>query len=78
MTLATPDEETIIKFNKEREKSYKELDQRLERERELSVVQRKLELKRVLKQKRLMEPKRLQKGTKDKAPVYEFRFERKR
>ena len=78
MSLANQDEETILKMNKEREQSYKELNQRIEREKELSVVQKKLELKRLLKQKRLLEPKRIQKGTKDKAPIYEFKFERKR
>lgn len=65
-------------MNTERDKSYQELHKRIEREKELAIIERKMELKRLLKQKRQLEPKRIQKGSKSKAPIYEFKFERKK
>lgn len=69
---------TIAAMNEEREKSYRELQRRIEREKELTIIQQKMELKRVLKEKRASKPKRVAKGTKDRAPVYKFKYERKR
>ncbi|KAL9692999.1 hypothetical protein quinque_012284 [Culex quinquefasciatus] len=68
----------IAAMNEEREKSYRELQRRIEREKELTIIQQKMELKRVLKEKRASKPKRVAKGTKDRAPVYKFKYERKR
>lgn len=70
--------QVIKSLNAEKEKSYKELQKRIEREKELSVIQQKMELKRALQQKRVLKPKRLQGGTKNTAPIYKFQFERKR
>ncbi|CAO1421385.1 unnamed protein product [Diamesa hyperborea] len=72
------DEETIKRLNTERENSYKELDKRITREKELAIVQRKMEMVKVLKEKRKLVPKRLHKGTKTAAPVIQFQFERKK
>lgn len=73
------DEETIKRLNLEREKSYKELDKRIGRERELAKVQRKMELKNVSKkQRRGLKPKDLQEVTKSSHPIFKFKYERKK
>lgn len=73
------DEETIQKLNEEREKSYKELDKRITRERELAKVQRKMELKNVSKkQRRTLKPKELLGVTKSSNPIFKFKYERKK
>jgi U3 small nucleolar RNA-associated protein 11 len=71
-------ESDVLTMQKLREQKYKELLKRIEREKELKVIIEKMELKRKLQEKRLQEPKRIKKGTKSSAPVYEFKFERKK
>lgn len=61
-----------------RENSYRELKKRVEREKELTVVLHKMEMKRALQEKRSLKPKRVAAGTKDTAPIYLFKYERKR
>lgn len=63
---------------KKRDEAYNELKNRIERERMLTVVQQKMELKKVLQQKRLLAPKRIAPATKDAAPLYMFKYERKK
>ncbi|XP_058461968.1 probable U3 small nucleolar RNA-associated protein 11 [Malaya genurostris] len=78
LVLNVEDEKVIQAMNEERKKSYQELQRRVEREKELTIIQQKMELKRALQAKRLRKAKRVVKGTKDNAPVYEFKYERKR
>lgn len=73
------DEATIKKLNEEREKSYKELDKRIARERELAKIQRKMELKNVSrKQRRTLKSKDLLEVTKSSNPIFKFKYERKK
>ncbi|KAJ4436569.1 hypothetical protein ANN_16602 [Periplaneta americana] len=78
MTLPDVDEAELEKLTSEREKAYMELQKRIEREKELSVIQQKLELKRHLLNKKESAPKRIKAGTKDAPPVYQWKYERKR
>lgn len=63
---------------KKRDEAYNELKNRIEREKTLTVAQQKMELKKVLQQKRLLKPKRIAPSTKDSAPIYQFKYERKK
>ncbi|XP_053683493.1 probable U3 small nucleolar RNA-associated protein 11 [Sabethes cyaneus] len=78
LVLDIQDEKVVEAMNEEREKSYKELHRRVEREKELTITQQKMELKRAIQEKRLRKPKRVCKGTQDRAPIYKFKYERKR
>lgn len=78
MKLPEIDEKTLKKIEQQKHMSYKELDKRINRERELTIVQEKLEMQRALKDKKVTKPKLIRKGTKDSAPLYKWKFERKR
>lgn len=70
--------EQMKKLNEEKQKLYRELEKRIDREKELAVIQQKMELKRKLQEKREIKPKRVKPGTKQSAPVYMFKYERKK
>lgn len=72
------DKKVLAKISESREKAYKELNTRIDRERELSVIQQKLEIKKILKKKSELKPKCIKPGTKFTAPIYEFKYERKK
>lgn len=61
-------------MNTERDKSYRELSKRIEREKEMAVLERKIELKRYMKEKM----RRIAPGNKDSAPMYKFNYVRKK
>ncbi|XP_023944191.2 probable U3 small nucleolar RNA-associated protein 11 [Bicyclus anynana] len=71
-------EEVINSTRKIKQKSYNELSKRIEREKQLTVVQQKIELKRHLKNTKGMKPKKILKGTAESAPVFKFQFMRKK
>lgn len=71
-------ESALGKIEQAKHMAYKELQKRIDRERELTVVQQKLEMQRALKDKQITKPKLLRQGTKDSAPLYKWKFERKR
>jgi len=78
MSFPDVEEEEIGKLMAERDKKYMELQKRIERERELTVIQQKLEIKRHLLNKKERTPKRVKPSTKDAAPIYKWEYERKR
>ena len=59
-------------------KAYRELDQRLDRERQLAVLQRKMEVRAALRGGRNRPERLIQEETKDVAPVYLWPKERKK
>ncbi|KAK4883577.1 hypothetical protein RN001_006896 [Aquatica leii] len=64
--------------NKYRKKAYMELAKRIEREKELSIIQEKLYIKKqILSKKNILKPTIVKKGTKDRAPIYKWKYERK-
>ncbi|XP_056641168.1 probable U3 small nucleolar RNA-associated protein 11 [Diorhabda sublineata] len=72
-------EKDLMKSARSRQNLYKELAKRIERERELAVVQQKIEVKRSLENKKtVLPPKKVKKGSKDSAPVYVWKYERKK
>lgn len=58
---------------------YSELSKRIQREKELAVVQQKIEIKKHIEGKKsVIPPKKVKKGSKNKAPVYVWKYERKK
>lgn len=78
MRLPELDNKTITKLEQKKHMAYKELEKRINRERELTVVQQKLEVRRQLKDKKIKKPKLVKPGSKDAAPIYKWKFERKK
>lgn len=72
------DDKTINKIEQLKHMAYKELEKRINRERELKIVQQKLEIRRALKDKTVKKPKLIQQGSKESAPIYKWKYERKR
>ncbi|KAK5650981.1 hypothetical protein RI129_002010 [Pyrocoelia pectoralis] len=69
--------ERLKNATRKRHQTYMELAKRIERERGLSVVQEKLHIKKQLGGKNILKPKRVQRGSKDSAPIYKWKYERK-
>ncbi|KAK9884463.1 hypothetical protein WA026_007306 [Henosepilachna vigintioctopunctata] len=74
--LPDVDVETLIKTTNKKRILYEELGKRIARERELTIIQQKLEMQRhIASKKSLLPPKKVKKGGKDKAPLYPLRME---
>ncbi|EEZ98784.1 putative U3 small nucleolar RNA-associated protein 11-like Protein [Tribolium castaneum] len=64
---------------KKKKHLYNELAKRINREKELSVIQQKIEIKRhVENRKNVLPPKRVRRGNRTQAPVYVWQYERKK
>lgn len=62
-----------------RKRLYNELIRRINREKELAIIQQKIEMKKHIEMKKsVLPPKRLRKATKDRAPIYVWKYERKK
>lgn len=72
------DEEVVESTMKKKEKVYKEISKRIEREKELTVIQQKMEIKQHVQNAGVIKPKRVKKGSKVSAPVYKFQYVRKK
>lgn len=73
------DPEILQKSSRKRQSVYNELSKRIQREKELAIIQRKIEISKAVENKKnSIPPKRLKKGKKDKAPVYVWKYERKK
>jgi U3 small nucleolar RNA-associated protein 11 len=72
-------EEMVKKLEAEKQKSYKELENRKKREKELAKVQRKLQLKGISKkQRKVLKPKEVRLCQKSSAEIFKFKYERKK
>ncbi|CAH0397399.1 unnamed protein product [Chilo suppressalis] len=78
LALPNVDPKTVESIKKKKERTYKEITKRIEREKELTLIQRKMEMKRHLQDAKILKPKKIKKGTKVSAPVYEFPYIRKK
>ncbi|OXU27295.1 hypothetical protein TSAR_004456 [Trichomalopsis sarcophagae] len=78
MKLPDFDEKTLEKMEQRKHMAYTELSKRVDREHELTVVQQVLEIKRALKDKKVTKPKKVKSGSRDGAPIYKWKYERKR
>lgn len=73
------DVEALTAAAKKKKNMYKELSKRINREKELAVIQQKIELNKQLENKKnVLPPKRLRKGNKERAAVYVWKYERKK
>lgn len=73
------DQETVENIRKNQHKAYKELNQRIERERQLGILQGKMEAKRLLANKKGEKPIAvIKEETKESAPIFKWPAERKR
>ncbi|GLH06212.1 Probable U3 small nucleolar RNA-associated protein 11 [Gryllus bimaculatus] len=61
-----------------RDNAYRELSRRIEREKQLQVIEEKLAIKRYLQNKKEMAPERVKPATKSAPPVYKWQYDRKR
>lgn len=77
--LPDVDLEEIAEGAKKKKNLYSILSKRINRERELSTIQQKLEIKRHLESgKNVLPPKKVKKGSKTHPPIYVWKYERKK
>lgn len=69
----------LIESTEKRKKLYMELAKRIKREKQLAIIQRKLEMKNFLQNKtNIIKPKKIQNSSEDRPPVYVWKYERKK
>lgn len=78
MKLPDVDEKMLAKIEQQKHMAYKELEKRIDRERELTIVQQKLEIRRALKDQKVMKPTNIRPGSKYAPPIFKWKFQRKR
>jgi U3 small nucleolar RNA-associated protein 11 len=78
MVVKSADEATLRAVAKEREKSYRELLKRIEREKQLKVLGDKMALKSALQKTKGVKPQKMSEGSASIAPQYKWPKERKR
>lgn len=77
--LPDVDVDALVKSAQKSKNFYNELAKRINRERELAIIQQKIEISRAVENKKsVLPPKKVKKGTKDRAPVYVWKYERKK
>lgn len=72
------DEESAKKLVQQKKKMYLQLAKRVEREKELGIIQQKLEMKRHLVASGDIKPQKIKPATKGCGPVYKWEFQRKK
>ena len=73
------DQDTVDNIRKSQHKAYKELNQRIERERQLGILQAKMEAKKQLANKKGEKPIAvIKEETKESTPIFKWTAERKR
>ncbi|XP_014244749.1 probable U3 small nucleolar RNA-associated protein 11 [Cimex lectularius] len=78
MPLHKIDEKAIERLHKLKMIEYNKLARRIDRHKQLSIIQEKMEVQRALKKPSYEKPKLVKQGTKDEAPIYKWKYERKR
>ncbi|XP_044259171.1 probable U3 small nucleolar RNA-associated protein 11 [Tribolium madens] len=69
----------LAEATKKKKHLYNELAKRINREKELSVIQQKIEMKKhVENRKNVLPPKRVRRGNRNRAPIYVWPYERKK
>jgi len=68
--------EKIVQIKKDKNKSYKLLNQRVQRLEKMDRLKRKMELKRIIQDKKREIVKRIEPETPEAPPIYEFKQER--
>lgn len=78
MTLPVVSEKTRNKLERERQIAYKQLNKRIRREKQLSIVQGKLETNKLLKARLGVKPVKVKSATKSAPAIYQWPSIRKR
>lgn len=80
-SMATPGSLNVQQLDRilsEKKARYSELAKRLEREKMLALMERRMEIKRHLQNKKEEAPKKVHPGNSSNAPIYKWKTERKR
>ncbi|XP_054257598.1 probable U3 small nucleolar RNA-associated protein 11 [Macrosteles quadrilineatus] len=78
LSLPSVNERTALKLQREKERAYNQLHKRIRREKQLTIVQNKLETHKALKAKVGVKPVKVKNATKGAAAVYQWPYVRKR